>query len=623
MSSPLAANMVLSSGKAINDLGDFDLCQTTPGLKYGTFILRIGDLGYAFMGVCLPETCTTPELQIVLDAMVTGSGGLVTTARFNFTDEVEVEMTAARAVGITFFVLLVAVCIFGAVVEYTSLFGHSHAGEVKPEDDAAKHKTLVGKIFISFSPARNMRKLFYAPFNSSDNLNVLNGVRVLSMMYVILGHAYFNVLLIPTSNTWYAPHIMQPLWFQVIPGGFYAVDVFFYLSAFLGIYLMLEKFSKTKRMNFPLIYFHRFYRLAPNVFLVIMFFTTFYAYFGNGPIWIENSKFWIKDCPKNWWTYVLFINSIYPGDNSQCAGWLWYLSHDMLFFLLLPFQVFTYLKNRRLGYLLSAFILIANLAIVLGLTIGFNIGPSVFTDPQHGSKLYFRPWARFGAYQVGIFLGMFYYEYVKGEKVDGDKSTFGFSFYKTVRLNFIVRYFCYLFGFALIMLAVFLPTPETRSMPNRHFGKVFSAFFNPLSRPAYVFGLGLILAGPLAGRGRFLKVFLGSRFWAPWAKLSFYAYLIHMFVFSFYFGQMRTSLYLNHKTILFSYCGVILLTLLMAIPFSVFLEAPWMQLEKLVLFPPRRKNNPVSTKYENLKINNSDMGNSTFAEDPDTADNSR
>lgn len=133
----------------------------------------------------------------------------------------------------------------------------------------------------------------------------------------------------------------------------------------------------------------------------------------------------------------------------------------------------------------------------------------------------------------------------------------------------------------------------------------------------------MILAGPLAGRGRFLKAFLGSRFWAPWAKLSFYSYLIHMFVFSFYFGQMRTSVYLNHKTILFAYCGVILLTVLLAIPFSVFLEAPWMQLEKLVLFPPKRKGKPVSANYENLKINNSDLGNSTFAEEPDTTDHSR
>ena len=91
-------------------------------------------------------------MQIIIDAFKLQAGAAVTSAEFNFTEEVGVEMTAARAVGIAFFILLALICIFGAFVEYTPLFNSSDAGQVEPTDDPAMHKNFIGKIFISFSP---------------------------------------------------------------------------------------------------------------------------------------------------------------------------------------------------------------------------------------------------------------------------------------------------------------------------------------------------------------------------------------------------------------------------------------------------------------------------------------
>jgi peptidoglycan/LPS O-acetylase OafA/YrhL len=619
LNSPLAADMVLSTGKAINDLGDVDRCRLTPGLRYGTLQLAVIGLPPIALGLCLPEGCRRSDMQIIIDAFKSQAGPAVASAEFNFIEEVSVEMTAARAVGISFYILLAIICLLGALVEYTPLFNSSDAGEIKPEDDAAKHKNLIGRFFVSFSPPRNLYKLFYSSFDSSDNLKVFNGARVLSMLYVVFGHSYFSVLLVPTSNTHYIPELIQYWWFSFVTGAFFAVDVFFFLSAFLGIYLLLAKFPKGTFMNIPLIYFHRFFRLAPNVILVIMFFTTFYEYFGVGPVWLESTKVWIADCPRDWWTFVLFINSIYRGDQSRCLGWLWYLSHDMIFFVTLPIQAWIYRLNRCVGYFLAIFIFLSNLGVVCGLTIYYDISSSVLTDPNYGSKLYFRPWARYGAYQVGILFGMLYYEYVQGKKDDDDyaeeKKRIGYSFFNSIGSSKIFRYICYTLGLGLILTVVYIITPENRSMPNRHFGIGFNAVYNPLSRPAYVFGLGLILAGPLAGRGSFLQDFLGSRFWAPWAKLTFYNYLVHLFVFTFFFGQMRTSFFLYHKSIIWYYLGVMFLTLVVSIPLSVFLEAPWMQLEKLVLFPSRQKKEEEETEGKNYSLNGSELGTSINTQD--------
>lgn len=619
MSSELATVMIDSTGKGINDLGNYDQCRLTPGLRYGTVSAYVGGMALVHIGMCVPANCTAAELSIIPDAIVSLSGGAVPVAYFQFPEEVKIEMTTGRVLGFILFSVIGVFILMGLIVEYTPLFNKPARNGEEPPKDIAQTKNMIGKTFISFSPARNMRKLFYSPFDSTDNLKVLNGVRVLSMLYVVLGHAYFNVLLIPSSNPSHIPDLVHPIWFQIMPGGFFAVDVFFFLSAFLGVYLLLQKFHG-KRMNFFMIYFHRFYRLAPNILLLIVFFTTFYDYFGNGPVWHQMSQTWTAQCNKYWWSFVLFINSIYPGDGGQCVGWLWYVSHDTIFFLTLPFQALAYMKNRKVGYIVAFFILLVHFLVVMSITIHYDISSSILNDSNYGSKLYFRPWARFGAYQVGIVLGLFYYEFKKGDTPEGNKSLLGYRIYKSIQISSVIRWILYVTGLALIIFLVFIITPENRNIltTDRFFPSAFNALYNPLCRPLYVLGLGMILAGPLVGKGSFLQVFLGSRFWAPWAKIAFYTYLVHLFVFTFYFGQMRTSFYLNHKAILWSYCGVIFLAISLAVPMSVCFEAPWMQLERLVLFPPRKKRTEKTEELEKpMKINESNIGNNSTRDDLD------
>ena len=144
--------------------------------------------------------------------MVEGKGEV----SFEFTDE-ETEYSASKYIGFIFFSLLLAICLFGILVEYTSLFNRPTVENEEPAKDVADQKTTLGKAFVSFSFIRNARKLFWAPFNYKDNLRVLNGVRVLSMCYVVLGHSYINVFLVPTINISELSDMIQPLWFQLIP----------------------------------------------------------------------------------------------------------------------------------------------------------------------------------------------------------------------------------------------------------------------------------------------------------------------------------------------------------------------------------------------------------------------
>ena len=128
----------------------------------------------------------------------------------------------------------------GIATEYTSLFNKSDAME---GGQTEKQKTKLGLVFLSFSFTRNIRKIFWGKSNIDDNhLIIFNGIRVLSLLYLIFGQGYISVIQSPVSDLEEPDRILHNWPIFIIVGAFYAVDVFFLLSGFLSAYVMLNKF---------------------------------------------------------------------------------------------------------------------------------------------------------------------------------------------------------------------------------------------------------------------------------------------------------------------------------------------------------------------------------------------
>ena len=107
------------------------------------------------------------------------------------------------------------------------------------------------------------------------------------MFWVILGHAYFLIMEVPIANISEVSGLLDGWLFPLVPGGFFAVDIFFYLSAFLGAYLMVGK-MKGRTMGvrtFFSIYLHRYLRLLPTIIGILIFVMGIYMFLGSGPIW--------------------------------------------------------------------------------------------------------------------------------------------------------------------------------------------------------------------------------------------------------------------------------------------------------------------------------------------------
>ncbi|CAI2380203.1 unnamed protein product [Moneuplotes crassus] len=63
-------------------------------------------------------------------------------------------------------------------------------------------------------------------------------------------------------------------WIIIIVIGFYSVDVFFFISAFLAKYLMIGKFHGKRFFNIPMVYLHCLIRVVPTLLLLFAIFFT-------------------------------------------------------------------------------------------------------------------------------------------------------------------------------------------------------------------------------------------------------------------------------------------------------------------------------------------------------------
>ena len=152
--------------------------------------------------------------------------------------------------------------------------------------------------------------------------------------------------------------------FEIIPGGNYSVDTFFFLSGLLTCYLLaIKMYPKKGATNFFLVYFHRYYRLIFPLMFVEGLAVCIFRYFGDGPFY-QNSweSMFNKNWDKYWWSNFLFINNLVPWKmDDECIGWVWYLANDFQFFLVTPPILYAFWKNRIVGYAIIFVVLLGSM----------------------------------------------------------------------------------------------------------------------------------------------------------------------------------------------------------------------------------------------------------------------
>ena len=415
-------------------------------------------------------------------------------------------------------------------------------------------------------------------------INSLNGLRVISMFWVILCHSFLFFFFTfgdpgTTNNARNIVHLgykVIPRYIsQVIINGFLSVDSFFFLSGVLVSYLTLRE-MKRRKGTFPLVpyYLHRILRLTPTYMFVLFFYWFFTMYLaqgtpsygvGRGP----NSTAW-ENCAKYWWTNLLYINNLYPQQFlSQCMGWSWYLANDMQFFVISPLIIVPLYLWFTGGLIVSGVLLVVSFAVTAFITGYYQLTASQFFPLAHGdylppgivpdysSQIYSKPYCRIGPYIVGLVLGAIFYHNKKP------------SFPP------IVNYLVY---FSMWACAVGVAIPTVYGLQDGFYGHVFSQAENVLyttfARTGWGVALALLIYACHNGYGGPINSFLSLPMWVPLSRLTFNAYLVHPIILDAMNGSQRDTIYYTDITFVPYIIGSVVLSYGAAGIVSALIEFP-------------------------------------------------
>ncbi len=392
------------------------------------------------------------------------------------------------------------------------------------------------------------------------DLRSLNGMRALSMFWIILGHTgstlFFNFNLSYFSYWAFNPENYKWIkdWYFPLYAGLFGVDSFLFISGLLVAYKFsqqmarrsVKKLTWVKELKFWSMYcVARWLRLLPVLVVVMLTTWKLVGQLSTSPSWnIYWNGSYVEPCDKYWWATLLFIQNIYPSGDSFgnkgdfCVPVSWYLAVDMqLYVFVAPLVLITYHYGlyssflRKCKKMMATGLLFTLIAISVAVTAWIVVNYNVmwqFLGVGDFDRYYIKPWCRAPPYLFGLLLGLFLFE-LKQKK--NDKLNAFFANFKSWILCIV-----WMVAFGVLLFLTFTPSFYLESPPTMlpPLAETTGAGMDPPETHAYMslryFGWGaclLVIFGiNCIGRGWLVNDLLSGYFFAPLAKLTYCAYLI-------------------------------------------------------------------------------------------------
>ncbi|XP_034490672.1 nose resistant to fluoxetine protein 6-like [Drosophila innubila] len=421
-----------------------------------------------------------------------------------------------------------------------------------------------------FSARVNSRGLFRV-VDSKSNPNVidcLHGIRCMSLIWVIYGHDYIVSAISPNINLVDVIPWFKTPFSMFIVHGLFSVDTFFFLSGLLVVMVALRTMEKTKgKLNVPLMYLHRFLRLTPVLALGILIYIKILPILGSGPVYNTFINANTGPCEKSWyWTLLYVQNYVVPMD--MCLPHSWYLGVDMQLYVISPlllFALYKWGKKAVAGIVVIMLLLVACLFSMM-MVRGYSMEFMIDSD-----KLYFTTHTRASPWIIGLLFG--YYLHVNRGK--------------SFKLNRLTVWLGWIISLGLIFTCLFALYPYQQNgyaLPTLN-----EAFYVTLTRIAWPLALVWIVFACKYGYGGMANSFLSSPMWQPLSKLSYCAYIVHLFVEQFNAIITHTSTYFSDYQVMLRFWSDFGFTVLAAYFLYILLEAPTGGIQMLLLPSGRPK----------------------------------
>ncbi|GBG31265.1 Nose resistant to fluoxetine protein 6 [Hondaea fermentalgiana] len=474
--------------------------------------------------------------------------------------------------------------------------------------------TLLATYARNSKPARCAMTRFFALNHNAPRLvastpgdfNVLNGIRFWSMAWVILGHTIGSYVY-PGKNPSAIAAVLQSFPFVFVRGAEYAVDTFFFMSGFLATWGVLVRFTSERitPKSYGMLILGRYLRLTPVYALVVLFFWKVLPHLGSGPYWSVVPRT-VEACEGSFIFNMLYVNNIFPlgsaGALTSCAGWTWYLANDFQFFLLVPFLVLLF----KIGYFRLApgwkaelfkygpcvFLVLFQVIITYTLIITEHSG-----DPLASmGNIYVKPYCRVTPYAIGAGLAFFHFERVEAAKSNSSEDPTAWkrwnmpSFRASLLMPASIAAMTAVIAIVYTQYACkasdhqcnvyyaqfrygFFISPNWSTEAMALYGALGYFFW---TLPLAIFSYTLICDDRYDSFG--LKVFLGHRIWAPFARLTYNAYLVHLVLMFARGGLSKYAKAWEGMNVMIEIAGFVVMAYATALVLYLVVEKPVMNI---------------------------------------------
>ncbi|CAI2352666.1 unnamed protein product [Caenorhabditis sp. 36 PRJEB53466] len=546
--------------------------------------------------ICLPYTCRNEDLTDYFRSALGVSSALSPVCSVRNVNERVPKTSIWTYVVITVLILIVTTAIISGTVDY---YYQNRRSNIDFERMECSSK-LGWKMFMSFSFYRNIKEIFnMKQLNKEGQVTSLQCIRTISTVWVILGHCAALMAIVcskfdnrserkcasrkgnPADLLDYTKTYVG----TIMANAYFAVDTFFFISAFLLAFLWFKQFEKNRRAamsvgGWTMFYVHRIARLTPVYYITILFFTFVYTrVLTDMPIFMSPAV-QADTCQQNYWINLLYIDN-FVDPAKICYVISWYLATDLQLYIMSPVILVAFgVGGKLIGFLIAMIAFSASTAFNAFQMFAWHFPPTQYAfgpkDPRFDPKIrrydlwnYYNPLIRCQIYIMGLVLGY----YMRRTP-------------KMIIKPWVDR-ILWVISLASMLFVVFI-------IQNYTSGSLWTPFQNAMyscfSRIVWGLSLSWIIVSTYYRKG-LINDFMSLPFWTPLARLSFCAYLVHIMVAGYFFGKNYSELYFANLSYFFldTVIPVTCLSFLLAIFWSSMFEIPFAKIEALIFGGAGRK----------------------------------
>ncbi|KAK7861851.1 hypothetical protein R5R35_013486 [Gryllus longicercus] len=492
--------------------------------------------------VCLPASCAAEDLEAHLQARMP-----------------ELLLADAEAPPFELRALLLAT-VFAIVMASTAY-------------DVTHPDTNKDALWLAFSVRKNAAALFAT--RAHGQMASVNGIKFLSMAWVLLFHKYCVMVETPNDNSDVVLEGLKYDWTQmpISNGGTMAVNSFFVIGGLLLTHGFIRDRVAGRPFSLVSFYVYRYIRITPVYAVVVAVYATLLYHMGSGPLWNPVMAMHRENCRHHWWRNLLYINNYQPVTSELCVVQTWYLAADMQLYWLSPLLLWPLWRWPRVGRALLATLLVVPLASTFWITYARRYPWADAKDVSNEIRNSYFPlihasaYARSAPFLVGVALAWALH-LTRKNRLRLPAVVVALAWVSLGCISWTITYALYIYY-----------------KPDHAYSALEAASFQAL----HPLGWGLIVAWLIfaceRGYAGPVAALLSWRWWQPLSRLTYTAYLVHFAVFYYDLGVTRSPGHYTHYNVVHIVLGDLVLILLLASAAALAFELPVLNIDRALLKP--------------------------------------